>query len=115
MISAFRGGGPLESSHDWWSTGSGEWGMEFPSFRVPQFLSSSVPDSLDSDDAVLSPHWHRRLCNYRQPRCDHRPIPIPIRIPTDPIRYDRGFSFGWAPACNYFLLNLHHMWNMSKS
>lgn len=122
VISAFRGGGPLESSHDWWSTAS-------RSCRAPDSLGSLGCD----DDAVLSPHWHCRLCNYRRPLSDHKAIPISqYQSQSQCIRYDRdrthsfwaqpssaqlnfGFSFASDAACNYFLLNLHHMWNMSKS
>lgn len=66
------------------------------------------------DDADLSPHWHSHLCNY--PRCTHtlrhthrlagKNISQSNRCPTCPTS---------SRACNYFLLNLHHMRNMSKT
>lgn len=112
----------LESSHDWWSTdGRKDRGRDRQTehththtrtHKLRLRLRLRWTDSCD--DADLSPHWHSHLCNYT--RCTHtlrhthrltgKNISQSNRCPTCPTS---------SRACNYFLLNLHHMRNMSKT
>lgn len=84
--------------------------------RLRLRLRLSWTDSCD--DADLPLHWHSHLCNYA--RCTHTHTHIRSLAGKT---YHKAIALCARPtcsapahrACNYFLLNLHHMRNMSKT
>lgn len=64
------------------------------------------------DDADLSPHWHSHLCNY--PRCTHT-LRHTHRLTGKNISQSNRCPTSSRASFYFFLLNLHHMRNMSKT